>query len=152
MFYLCYLYVFTYTCVQHDFHFRWCSCRLTITQRVSHLDQELLTLPRYLSSPPVRSGVHVARSLVFYVMFCRSSLSFFHRSLDCLLFFDLRRLITYLVSSNFSFRVYYRNSLICISRLLTVELAENNDKTNFLNKKKLHIFQDKLNLKWNPFW
>jgi hypothetical protein len=85
-------------------------------------------------------------------MFCRSLLPFFHRSLDCLLFFDLRRLITYLVSSNFSFRVYYRNSLICISRLLTVELAENNDKTNFLNKKKLHIFQDKLNLKWNPFW
>jgi hypothetical protein len=29
-------------------------------------------LPKHMSSPPVFSGVHVTRSLVLYVMFCRS--------------------------------------------------------------------------------
>ena len=52
------------------------------------------------------SGVHVIRSLVFYVVFCRSLfvlLFFFFWPLCCLSFFDLRILITPLVSSN-SFR------------------------------------------------
>jgi len=35
MCYLCYLYLFTYTGVQHDFYIRWCSCPLTVTQRES---------------------------------------------------------------------------------------------------------------------
>jgi hypothetical protein len=39
---------------------------------VPHVEQELLSIPEYLSFPPVFRGVHVARSLVFYVMFCRS--------------------------------------------------------------------------------
>ena len=38
-----------------------------VTRRVPHMEQELLTLPEHLSSPPVFSGV-----LVFSVMFCRS--------------------------------------------------------------------------------
>lgn len=29
-------------CIQHDFHISWCSCRLTVTRRVSLVDQELL--------------------------------------------------------------------------------------------------------------
>ena len=33
-------------------------------------------LPEHLSSPPLISGVRVARSLVFYVVLCRSLLSF----------------------------------------------------------------------------
>ena len=37
VFYLYYLYLFTYTGVQHDFHIRLCSYRLTVTRRVSHL-------------------------------------------------------------------------------------------------------------------
>ena len=40
------------------------------------MKQDLLTISEHLSrlsSPPVVSGVHVARSLVIYVMFCRSS-------------------------------------------------------------------------------
>ena len=72
MFYLCYLYLFTYTGVQHDFNIRWCSCRLTVTWQMSHVEQELLTLPQHLISPPVFCGVGVARSLAFSVVFCRS--------------------------------------------------------------------------------
>ena len=36
------------------------------------VEQELLTLPEHMSSTPVFSGVRVTRSLVLYVMFCRS--------------------------------------------------------------------------------
>jgi hypothetical protein len=36
------------------------------------LEQELLTLPEHLSSPPVFSGVRVTRSLVLYACFCRT--------------------------------------------------------------------------------
>jgi hypothetical protein len=36
------------------------------------MEQELLTLPEHLSSPPGFSGVRVVRSLVFCVVFCRS--------------------------------------------------------------------------------
>jgi hypothetical protein len=74
---------------------------------VSHVEQELLTLPEHLSSPSVFSVVRAAQSLVFCVMFCRSSfafLSFFIWPLCCLSFFDLRLLITPLVSSNSSYR------------------------------------------------
>jgi hypothetical protein len=39
---------------------------------VSPVKQQLLTLPEHLSSPPVFSGVCVAWSLVFCVVFCRS--------------------------------------------------------------------------------
>ena len=60
MFYLCYVY------------FKWYSCRLTVAWRVSHVEQELLAIPEHLSSTPVFSGIRVARSLVFYVMLCRS--------------------------------------------------------------------------------
>ena len=35
---------------------RWCSCRLAVTRRVSHVEQELLTLPDHMSSPAVLSG------------------------------------------------------------------------------------------------
>jgi hypothetical protein len=51
-----------------------------VTRRVSLVEQELPTLPDHLSLPQGFSGVDVARSLVFCVMFCRSSfvlLSFF---------------------------------------------------------------------------
>jgi len=36
------------------------------------VDQELLTHPEHLSSPPDSSGVRVTRTLVICVMFCRS--------------------------------------------------------------------------------
>ena len=72
----------------------------SVTRRVPLMEQELLTIREHLSSP-FFSGVHVTRSIVFCVMFCRSLfvlLSFFFFSL-CRLFFDLRIMIIPLVSS-----------------------------------------------------
>jgi hypothetical protein len=66
----------------------------------SLVEQELLTLPEHLSSPPVFSGVCVTRSLVLCVYFVDRCLSFFFWSLCCLFFFDIQILITPLVSSN----------------------------------------------------
>jgi len=43
---------------------------------MSLVEQELLTLPGHLSSPPVFSGVRVSRSLVLYVCFVDLCLSF----------------------------------------------------------------------------
>jgi hypothetical protein len=63
------------------------------------------TRTEHLNSSPVFSVVRVARSLVFYVMFCRSLLallSVFSCPLYCLSFFDLLFPITPLVSSNSS--------------------------------------------------
>ena len=40
--------------------------------QLSHVKQELLTLPEYPGSSHIFSGVRVARSFVLYVMFCRS--------------------------------------------------------------------------------
>jgi hypothetical protein len=96
-----------------------------VTRRVSHVKQELFTLPEHLSSPPIFSEVRVARSLVFNVMLCRPLfvlLSFFFWPLYCLFFFDLRLLITSLwyllaivlsvllrfTACDYSFGNYYR--------------------------------------------
>jgi len=76
-----------------------------LTRRVSLVEQELLTLPENLSSPPVFSGVRVTRSLVLCVCFvdlCLSPCPVFFWPLCCLFFFDLRVLIIPLVSSNSS--------------------------------------------------
>ena len=70
--FICYLYLFTFTGVQHDFHLTWCSCLLTTTRRVSLVKQELSTLPEHLITTPVFNVVHVAESLVFCVVFCIS--------------------------------------------------------------------------------
>jgi len=70
------------------------------------VEPEHSTLPEHLCTAPVFGGVRVARSLVFYEVFCRSLfvlLSFFFWPLRCLSFFDLWILITPpLVSSIFS--------------------------------------------------
>jgi hypothetical protein len=76
-----------------------------LTRRVPLVEQELLTLPEQLTSPPVFSGVRVTRSLVLYVCFvdrCLSFCTFFFWPLCCLFFFDIRILIAPLVSSNSS--------------------------------------------------
>ena len=44
--------------------------------RVPLVEQELLSLPEHLSSPPVFSGIRVTRSLVLYVCFVDRCLSF----------------------------------------------------------------------------
>ena len=75
-----------------------------LTRWVTLVEQKLLTLPEHLSSPPVFSGVHVTRSLVLCVCFVDRCLYFFFWPLCCLFFFDLRILITPLVSSNSSWK------------------------------------------------
>jgi hypothetical protein len=45
---------------------------LIVTLRVSHVEQELLTLSEHLSSPPVFTEDHVARHLFFCVVFWTS--------------------------------------------------------------------------------
>ena len=47
-----------------------------LTRRVSLVEQERLTLPKHLSSPPVFSRVRVTRSLVLCVCFVDRCLSF----------------------------------------------------------------------------
>ena len=76
-----------------------------VSRRVPLVEQGLLTLPEHMSSPPFFSGVHVARSLVFCVVFYRSLfvlLCIFFWPLCCLFFLDLRIMITPMVSSNSS--------------------------------------------------
>ena len=111
--------MYLFTGVQHYVDIRWCSCRLTVTQRVLLVEQNLLTHPEHLSSTSVFSGFRVARSLVFCGVFCRSLFVLFPLAivlsvllrftdsdytfgifwpLCCLSFFDLRILITPLVS------------------------------------------------------
>ena len=55
-------------------NFKTSSERLIIRaiRQVPLVEQELLTLPWHLSSSQVFSGVHVAQSLFFCVVFCRS--------------------------------------------------------------------------------
>ena len=79
------------------------------------MEQDLLTLPGHLSSPPNISGVRVAQTLAFCVVFCRSLfvLSSFFFIVLCLSFFDLRILITPLVSSNSSLNNSISPSCIC---------------------------------------
>ena len=47
-----------------------------LTRRVPLVEQELITLPEHLSSPPVFSGIRVTRSLVLYICFVDRCLSF----------------------------------------------------------------------------
>ena len=86
----------------------------SVTRRVPLVEQELLTIREHLRSP-FFSGVHVTRSIVFCVMFCRSLfvlLSFFFFSL-CRLFFDLRIMIIPLVSSIFLDSIAMQFTFIC---------------------------------------
>ena len=52
-----------------------------VTRREPLVEQELLTIPEHMSSPSVFSGVCVARSLVFCVVFCRLLFVLFSLSL-----------------------------------------------------------------------
>jgi hypothetical protein len=67
--------------------------------RVSLVQQELLVLPEHLSSPPALSGVRVNQCFALCVCFVDRCLSFSLWPLCCLSF-ELRILITLLVSSN----------------------------------------------------
>ena len=60
-----------------------------LTRRVQLVEQELLTLPEHLRSPPAFSGVHVC-----FVNRCLSFCTFSIWPLFCLFFSDIRILIT----------------------------------------------------------
>jgi hypothetical protein len=47
-----------------------------LTRRVPPVEEELITLPEHLSSPPIFSGVHATWSLVLYICFVDRCLSF----------------------------------------------------------------------------
>jgi hypothetical protein len=87
------------TCLAADLDGQICETR--VTRRVPLVEQELFPHPKHLRSPPVFSGVRVARSLVFSVLFCRSLfvlLSLFISPFYYVSFFYLR--VRPLVSSN----------------------------------------------------
>ena len=93
--------------ISNIIHKGWSGHKITLQQpqkiiRVQLVEQELSKISEHLSSPPVFSGVCVARSLVVCVMFVDCCLPLFFWPLCCLSFFDLRILIFPLVSSNSS--------------------------------------------------
>jgi hypothetical protein len=71
-----------------------------LTRHVPLVEQELLSIPEHLNSPPVFSGVCITRSLVLCVCFVDRCLSFW--PFCCLFFVDIRILITPLLFSNSS--------------------------------------------------
>jgi hypothetical protein len=82
-------------------------CDLTVTSWVPLVVQELLTILNHTNSLPVFTGVQVAQSLAFCVVFCRSLFVLFF--CHCIVFFFvLWLLIIPLISSSFS----------CLERLL----------------------------------
>ena len=91
------------------------------------MEQKLLTRLEHMSSLPDLSGIRVARSFVFCVMFCRSLLlSFFLWSLCCLSFY-LRLLIAPLYCLSLFYLSLLVTPLWCLSffylRLLITPLC-----------------------------
>jgi hypothetical protein len=83
------------------------------------VEQELLTLPGHLSSPPVFSGDRV----VLYVCFVDRCLSFFFRSICCLFFFDIQILIAPLVSPNSSYLLKLKFVSLSFLRIQNTAIA-----------------------------
>ena len=72
-----------------------------LTRRVPLVEQELLTFLGHLSSPPGFSGIRVTRSLVVCIYFVDRCLSLCPFSFGhCVVLFNIRIMITNLVSSN----------------------------------------------------
>jgi hypothetical protein len=99
-----------------------------VTQRMLYVEQELFTRPEYQRSPPVFHGVRVARSLVFFLRFCR------------LLFFLLAIVLSVFLrftSSGYSFDISkcflwwegYKWLLVFISRRYAFSMSEHIDIT-----------------------
>ena len=86
-----------------SFHHAWLitGFKTKLTQRMSLVEQELLTSVGHLKSPTVVSDVSVSWSLVLFIMFSRSLfVLLFLWPLCCLSFFNIQILIIPLVSSN----------------------------------------------------
>ena len=107
--------------VPHKFKNYILSCKsIQLGRRKSHVEQEQLTLPEHLRSPPVYNGIRVALSLVFYIMFCRSLFT----SLPFFSFGHFLSILLLLTASDNSFGTFK----------LFLQLAINKYNTLFLNK------------------
>ena len=119
MLYSCYFYYFTCTGVLHDFNIRWCSSRINGKRGMSLVEQifHIPHNPEHLSSPLVLCRVRVVQSFVFCAVIYISQFVLLSVSLwpwYCLVFvtsplamilsvfFDVRLLVTSLISSNLS--------------------------------------------------
>ena len=91
-----------------------------LTRRMPLVEHELLTLPENMSSPPVFSWFRVTRSLVLCVYFvdrCLSFRTFLFWSLCYLFFFDIRIMITLLVSANTSYLLWHTKRQYNVQRI-----------------------------------
>ena len=92
------------------------------------VEQERLTLPEHLSSPPVFSGVRLSRSLVLYVCFVDRCLSFCTISLAIVLSVLLRYM-----DSDYPFGIF-----TLFLRLMDTNAGSQQD--NSLNNVVIYIF------------
>ena len=112
-----------YVLVSNTIPFQMMFVSFNSNMTVSLVEQELITLPEHLSSAPVYSGVRIARSFVFFVVFCRSLLVLF---LLTIVFSILRcKASDYpLISSNFSFkRIWILPYDICFCILFVIYIS-----------------------------
>ena len=81
---------------------------------LSHVEEELPTLPEHLTSSLVFSRVRVARSLIFCVMFCRSLfvIFLFSHCIICTLIYGLWLPLWYLQTFLIPFKQNYINGRI----------------------------------------
>jgi hypothetical protein len=83
------------------------TCNMNFVTRLTRLvplvEQELPSLPEHMSSLPVFSWVRVSRSLVFYVMFCRSLLVPFPFAIVLYVLLQFTASDYIVVSSSFSY-------------------------------------------------
>jgi len=113
----------------------------TVTRREPHVEQELSTWVH-----PVFSDVHIARSLIFYVM-CLSFCPFSCWSLCCLVI-RFTVLITPLISSNFSCwcwsNCHSDNHFLNFIFINLLLLIWNEENLKEINKKKESITTQKI--------
>jgi hypothetical protein len=120
-----------------------------VTRQVPLVQEELPILPEHPSSPSFLSGVHVAQSLAFWVVICRSLfLSFLFGY--CFVSFDFRLLITSLVSAiplalmapvvSLLLQIWWLNH-VCGKDLFLNNVCMNAYKTSWLSSRNIfHIF------------
>ena len=88
---------------------------ITCDKSDSLVKQELLTFPEHPNSPPIFSGGRVAQSLVScFIDHCLYFCPLFIRSLHFLSFFDLRLMITTLISSKLALLFFFSYPLFCL--------------------------------------